>query len=389
MASKLGVHINSLTEREAMQAFIVEARPAIVKTLDFAAEFWRVIKVLCPEVLVTGRVYVDQQPLNDPLARAADFATRLLGKTVARERLITVWEGYNEVNTNVWPNILKQARFDQQMAHILHQEGMKYVAGSYGVGHPTDTGFVRHPDVRAAFAAADYISTHNYFAPRLDDPRDRDEHGVSWWLYRYRIWYHALPDECKKPLLITECGIDSGAPHFDPGAQGGWRSFTNPADYIDQLVGFDDQLQHDQYVRAAAIYCWGTLDPMWDNFDIKGTAAHKLSDYIASQQEPPGGPVGDYRSHYVLMGQGTPWEWYEALEAYFVRFRCTRGESVDDALKIHGTLGHYVTLINPREETWDRVSREPGVEVNVVTGTLEQVEHLFTERAERGRRFGS
>lgn len=388
MASKLGVHINSLTNREAIQAFIVNARPAIVKTLDFAAEFWRMIRVLCPQVLITGRMYVNQQPLDDPLSRAEEFARRLLGKTVARERLITVWEGYNEVNTNDWPNILKQARFDEHLAHILHSEGMRYIAGSYGVGHPTDTGFVRHPEVRAAFAAADYISTHNYFAPRLDDPRDRDEDGVSWWLYRYRIWYHELPTECRKPLLITECGIDSGAPHFDPGAQGGWRSFTTAGDYLGQLVGFDAELQRDKYVRAAAIYCYGTLDETWDSFDLKGRAALALSNYIASEHDPPDPPVGEYRSHYVLMQQGTPWQWYEALERYFLQFRCTRGESVDDALKVHGTLGHTVTVINARDEVLDRVLRQPGVEVDVVRGALGEVERLFTDRAAHRSRFG-
>lgn len=388
MASKLGLHINFLSEREAMREFIVEARPAIVKTLDFDAEFWRVIKVLCPEVLVTGRYYVDQQPLDDAWRRAEEFARGLLARTVARERLITVWEGYNEVNTNDWPNILNQARFDERMAHILHEEGMRYVAGSYGVGHPTDTGFARYAEVRAAFAAADFISTHNYFAPRLDDPRDRDGDGWSWWLYRYRLWYDGLPEECQKPLLITECGIDSGAPHFDPGAQGGWRSFTTASDYVEQLAGFDGELQQDGYVRAAAIYCWGTLDPAWDSYDIKGEAAQGLRDYIASESEPPGGAVGEYRSHYVLLGQGTGWEWYEALERYFVRFRCTRGESVDDALKVHGTLGHWVTLVNAADEVLDRVWREPGVEVDVVRGSLEEVEGVFTERAERGRRFG-
>jgi len=292
MPSKLGIHVNFATQPEEMLSFLQEAKPAIVKVLNQGdVEFARRIRELSPKTLIVGRKYVEKQPLDDPEARAEGMARRMLDSSTARERVVTVWEGYNEINTNNWPNIIKLARFDLRLARVLHEEGLKYVAGSYGVGHPTDIGFIRFAEVQAAFAEADYIGVHEYYAPRLNDERNFDEHGNGWWLLRYRNWYPDLPLECQKPLLITECGIDSGAPHHDPGAQGGWRSFTDAGDYVEQLAWYDRKLREDDYVKGAAIFCWGTLDPTWDSYDLTGEAAERLKDYIISQQEPQAPPA--------------------------------------------------------------------------------------------------
>ena len=286
MSSKLGLHINFATEPEEMLAFVEKAKPAIVKVLNQGdVEFARRARELSPQTLVMGRKYVEEQPLDDPEGRAEQMAFRILGSSTAREHAVTVWEGYNEINTNDWPNITDLARFDLRLARVLHEEGLEYVAGSFGVGHPTDVRFTRFAEVREAFAEADYIGVHEYFAPRLDDERNFDEDGHGWWLLRYRLWYPDLPPECQKPLLITECGIDSGAPHFDPGAQGGWRSFATAEDYVAQLAWYDGKLREDEYVKGAAIFCWGTLDPTWDSYDLKGEAAERLKEYIVSERE--------------------------------------------------------------------------------------------------------
>lgn len=290
-----------------MLSFIGEARPAIVKLLHHDPAFIRAVRQALPGTLIVGRKYTEKQPLDNPQRNAEDFARRILDIPAARERLITVWEGYNEVNTNNWPAIKDLGIFDLHMGIILHQHGLQYVAGSYGVGHPTDDSwkFTQYQEVRAAFLEADYIGVHEYYAPDMRDPRNRDEQGKPCWLFRYRNWYPLLPKDCRKPLLVTECGIDSGAPHFDPGAQGGWRSFTHAADYVDQLKWYDSQLSQDRYVKAAAIYCWGTLDPTWDSFDIKGGAADLLRGYLISVQEVPSDGtveqyVGDVMQRYLI-----------------------------------------------------------------------------------------
>jgi len=144
-----------------------------------------------------------------------------------------------------------------------------------------------------ALRLADYIGVHEYCAPRMDDPRGLDTGGPpeGWFVLRYRKWYPTLPSDCRKPLLITECGIDSGAVHWDPGAQGGWRSFTDAEGYLEQLAWYDQILQQDSYVAGATVFCWGTLDPVWDSHDISGGMVDLLAGHIIRQRsEPPTPP---------------------------------------------------------------------------------------------------
>lgn len=144
-----------------------------------------------------------------------------------------------------------------------------------------------------ALRLADYIGVHEYCAPRMDDPRGLDTHNPTegWFVLRYRKWYPMLPPDCQKLLLITECGIDSGAVHWDPGGHGGWRSFTDAEGFLEQLSWYDQILQRDSYVAGATVFCWGTLDPAWDSYDISGRMVGLLASHILQQRpEPPPQP---------------------------------------------------------------------------------------------------
>ena len=281
MSSKLGVHINFVTEADAMRDFILNARPVVVKTLHHDAVFWREIKAEYPELLLIGRRFVENQPLSNPTGEAEDMARRILDMSTAH--ICDAWEGYNEVSRS---KLEPLCRFDRRLAELLHEEGLKYVAGSWSVGVP-DIPDWQEPEMLDALRVTDYIGVHEYCAPRMDDPRglDTDDPTTGWFVLRYRKWYPTLPPDCQKPLLITECGIDSGAAHWDPGAQGGWRSFTDAQGYLEQLMWYDQILQQDDYLAGVTIFCWGTLDPTWDTFDIRGEMVDLLANYIKEQAE--------------------------------------------------------------------------------------------------------
>jgi hypothetical protein len=283
MPSKLGVHINFITEADAMRDFILNARPAVVKTLHHDAVYWQEIKAEYPELLLIGRRYVESQPLNDPVEEAEDLAGGILDMSTAH--ICDAWEGYNETSLG---KLGRLCRFDRRLAELLHQEELMYVAGSWSVGVP-DIPDWQTPEMWDALRVADYIGVHEYCAPRMDDPRglDTDDSTEGWFVLRYRKWYPTLPLDCQKPLLITECGIDSGAVHWDPGAQGGWRSFTDAEGYMEQLAWYDRILRQDNYVRGATIFCWGTLDPAWDSHDLSGTMADLLASYVIAQRSEP------------------------------------------------------------------------------------------------------
>ena len=296
MVSKLSIHNNTITDANALRDWILGARPRLVKTLHHDAGFWGEIKAEYPELYLLGRDYSDPQPLGDhPKANADTKARYILNNSTAH--LYDGWEGYNEKDTYSGMNFPRQCVFDRRLGQIMRSEGLDYWAGSYGVGHPgvwlpaenrwlwekpEFLDMLREPGVTG-------IAIHEYYAPRMDDPRNYDPlmPGTGWWLFRYRKWWPLLPADCKKPLIISEYGIDSGAPHFDPGAQGGWRSFTLAGEYMGQLAGVDRELQKDEYIRAATIFCAWVADPRWgETFDIAGEAADLLRDHIISQREP-------------------------------------------------------------------------------------------------------
>ena len=308
MPSKLTIHNNTITDANALRDWILTARPTLVKTLHHDAGFWREIKAEMPELYLLGRDYADLQPLgNRPEIDAEAKGRHILDNSTAH--LFDGWEGYNEKDTYSGMNLPRQCAFDRRLGQIMRSEGLDYWAGSYSVGHPgvwleaenrwlwekpEFLDMLREPGVTG-------IAIHEYYAPRMDDPRNYDPlmPGTGWWLFRYRKWHPSLPPDCQKPLVISEYGIDSGAPHFDPGAQGGWRSFTLAGDYMEQLADMDRELQRDEYVRAACIYCAWVADPTWRTFDISGEVADLLRDHIIVQRdpEPEPEPVPDDELH--------------------------------------------------------------------------------------------
>ena len=275
MPSKLGLHINHVTDARAMRDFILEARPAVVKTLHHDRAFWQEIKAQAPGVFLLGRHYFARQPLEDPVVAAAFAADFILSEPTAH--VMDAWEGYNEIPASLLHPYLQ---FERELCRILHGEGLRYVAGSWSVGVPDIRAWTQS-SMRDLLRDADFIGVHEYCAPTMQDPR-----GGGWFTGRYRRWYSTLPEECRKPLIISECGIDSGAAHWDPGAQGGWQSFTDARDYARQLAEYDSALQQDDYVKGACIFCWGTLDPTWSTYDFTPELARLVRENLMA------GPVG-------------------------------------------------------------------------------------------------
>ena len=280
--SKLSFHVNAITDPEKMYSTFAYCQPAVIKTLYHDAFFWQRVKKACPYTLLLGRLYVEDQPLVHPEVEAADLVQHIVSLPAAS--LYDAWEGYNET-----PREQREARyiFDVAMAKGLHRYNLKYCCGSWSVGVPDiddwlDTGMLE------SLLQSDYVSCHEYCAPTMNDPRGfTDNKSKGWFTLRYRQWYPLLPSSCQKGLIISECGIDSGAAHWSVHGKGGWRSFTDPQGYLEQLKWYDSWLMQDDYVVGACIYTWGTIDPQWDSWDIKGSMVDLLAQYIATYVIPP------------------------------------------------------------------------------------------------------
>lgn len=279
--SKLGFHVNGITDNKGMLALFTHAQPAVIKSLHPDKSFWAAVKLACPKTLLVGRYFVENQPLSDPVREAIRFGDLIKRSTCAH--LYDVWEGYNET-----PRNKRKSRydFDIKLAAELHREDMKYCCGSWSVGVP-DIHDWDDEGMKASLEASDMVACHEYCAPTMNDPRGLIQGAqMGWFTLRYRMWYPRLPLECQKPLIISECGIDSGAAHWSVSSQGGWRSFTTLEGYLEQLKWYDGFLLGDPYVVGATIFCYGTFDPTWSTYDVSGHMAQLIADYIQDQASP-------------------------------------------------------------------------------------------------------
>lgn len=282
LMSKLGFEVNGITDPTKMLAVFSYCQPRIVKSLHHDPLFWRSVKEVCPNTFLLGRMYVDKQPLDDPIQAAIKHAIAIKASSCAH--IYDAWEGYNETPRD---KLVDRCYFDIHMAKELHQDDIKYCCGSWSVGVPDIPDWL-NSNMLDALSYADYVSCHEYCAPTMNDKRGLDLGGTEgWFTLRYRKWYLTLPRNYQKPLIISECGIDSGAAHWPVGAQGGWRSFTTPAGYLEQLRWYDSWLMADNYVLGACIYCWGTFDDTWLSYDISGTMVELIAEYIREEPLPP------------------------------------------------------------------------------------------------------
>jgi hypothetical protein len=278
---------------------------ALVKTLEYDANFVSDIKALAPNAVLIGRLTLDQVDLNnlaDPLGQARDFTNRLL--TVAgdsqRKAAIDGWESFNEPVAGDADQMARLADFEAERTRLLAAEGIRSVVGNFATGHPD---LALWPAFRPALEAArqhnGWLGLHEYSAPTMQygTPQellewDADPASEGWLTLRYRRAYRSYlqPNGLELPLLLTEVGID-GLVGNRPGPEGmGWRDFgaywdelgmgqDSPGNYMEQLAWYDAQLQQDPYVMGAAIFA-AAASPGWETYEVLGEVEPFLAQYL-------------------------------------------------------------------------------------------------------------
>lgn len=275
--SKLGIHLISWNNSSPILDFIARAQPAIIKMLDFNTTDVDVARASSPGTLFIGRQYVDSQPLDNPAANARNFFNQLLPAIYKMGNRIDVWEGYNEITISS-PDVAQRYNdFTVAWADIMHSQGLKCAAYSFSTGNPDPTYW---PMLAGGAAACDYLALHEYDSPRMDT------HAGQLCL-RYRLAHAALPVNARRPILITECGIDDGQNQ-------GWVKYAKPDDYVSQLAWYDSNLMLDNYLSAASIFTVDSKD--WRFFEIL-PILNKIADYIVAHPSPgppppPPPPIG-------------------------------------------------------------------------------------------------
>lgn len=276
MPSKLTFHIMGFDSR--VYDYLQQMQPTIVKIFEFTSEAnIDEIRGRCPGALIVYRQFTNLSYRNS----AGDFVAEL-DATISKLRgRGIVWEGVNEPGLNSEADARALNDWTRHFADLMHARGERVAAFSFSTGNPR-LEFV--PLLASGAAACDYIALHEYYYPI---------YGASD-MGRYRAFRNKLPPASRKPILITECGLDDGQ-------NNGWQAHVSADAYMQILSDYDKQLMADRFVVGATIFQYGGGAP-WQTFDVKPIGA-RIAAYVAGQggggnsPQPPALPVHIYGAH--------------------------------------------------------------------------------------------
>jgi hypothetical protein len=271
----LGPHINWKSDQIE---WVRKNKPRVGKVLlrNIDPAWMQAMKEASPSTFWVGRMIAVSQPLDDPTQNAKDFTAELLAVAEPYRATINALEGYNEVAVDGPEAMARYDEFENMRSYLLHLEGWKSVVGNFSAGTPE---IELWDYFYSALISGDYLGLHEYSAPSMQSEE-------TWLCLRYRRVFSKLPTNLRKPLIITECGIDGG---MIGAPQEGWKSYTDPSGYLTQLRWYDNELQSDNGlwpIVGATIFCHGHVNPHWESFDIQGHMANDLLG-IYMQANPP------------------------------------------------------------------------------------------------------
>lgn len=295
--SKLSLHISDWLDPDIAFDFIGDTRPPVVKVFSNVGlndTKIAVSKQRSPTTTFVGRVFFNEQGIErdertpvdtvlnyDPIQDARSAFDQMREIMEKLRGLVDVWEGYNEIPIDTDKALtareLQKARnynaFTVEMARLMHDAGMKYAAYSFSTGNPVH---VELWDLLVdGLRASDYLALHEYIAPNADFTQFN-----TTMCNRYRDAYARIPADARKPILITECGVDFNG-------EQGYRERLAVPRYIEMMKAYDRELMRDAYVVGATIFCYGIDNKKWKTYDIGGEVARALREYIITTPTPP------------------------------------------------------------------------------------------------------
>ncbi|MCL4395022.1 MAG: hypothetical protein M1482_09515 [Chloroflexi bacterium] len=248
MPSKLSIHLSAYPSR--VFDVLQKMQPSVVKVYNFSSEMnIDEVRRRCPNVVIVYRQYTNQDfraPADAFFAEIGDTLIKLRGRGI-------YWEGLNEPVVKSVDDAKALNAWYVRFAELMHAQGEKVAGFSWSTGNPT-------PDVQSAIvpflvdaaAAVDVHAFHEYYS--------RAGEGKDWGCYR--TFEQALPQAARRPVVITEAGLDdNGDPYI-----GGWRGHKTPQEYLEILKGYDAILLQDPYVLGATLFQWG--DYGWPSFEL-------------------------------------------------------------------------------------------------------------------------
>lgn len=164
----------------------------------------------------------------------------------------------NEAHQTSASDIARLSAYSVRFVLDCQSAGVVPAVGVFSEGNPSNLAWWQqfYPALRAARAAGGYLALHEYGLPGL---------GMEdWHLLRHRRVWDALPEDCRLPILVTECGIDGG---IEGRREQGWRAYMDARAYAEWLRRYHAELAKDAYVHGATLFLCGGND-QWRQFDL-------------------------------------------------------------------------------------------------------------------------
>ncbi|HEX7593419.1 MAG TPA: hypothetical protein VF429_04535, partial [Anaerolineae bacterium] len=299
MPSKLSIHLSGYPN-PAFDA-LEKMQPSVVKVFNQSSELnIGEIRRRCPNGVIIYRQYSNQDyhgSADTFFAEIADTFSKLRGRGI-------LWEGMNEPVINSVDDARAVNAWYVRFAQLMHAQGERVAGFSWSTGNPVPDQLAwLAPYLVDAAAAVDAHAFHEYYSMWG---------GTKDW-GGYRAFERALPPNARKPVVITEAGLDeNGQP------SGGFIGRLSNADYVNLLKQYDQVLLQDPYVLGATIFQWG--DGAWPSFDLT-PVINPLSDYVVSQGQgyhipqpwpvPTFGPIQTFTAtpSTILPGQSVTLQW--------------------------------------------------------------------------------
>lgn len=257
-----GIHIQTVNAN-TMQ-MLEHGRPALVKTMDFGPN-WTEWKDKYGIRCLVARVNCDNDSglTPSPQAAAERLWPRVLEKIAPHAAVIDYVEApWNEVHQGKddWRELQALGVANRRFCELAAEYGFKVAVGNFSVGQPEVNLFRIFAEEAMPGAAA--LSCHEYWLNGI--------RGISWWQYRYIEFLKSIDPLLRRPVLITECGIDRGLEKPpQPRATAGWRSSGISADeYTRQLDEYWRGLGPE--VIGIMVFNCGSLPGknQWHDFEI-------------------------------------------------------------------------------------------------------------------------
>jgi len=259
----MGVGVYGLHAGDSELSWLLRAQPTIILLQDPDLNFARDVRQYFPKAFIIGRIFLAEQPLDNPEQRGIALADAVAEKAIPRKGLIDAWQGYNEpvghndyAGYRAW-NILQTA-FAKR---LQGQYGIPAVVGNDAPGVVEPEDYVKY--FSDAIRAGAYFGIHAYAAPKATSFNTPD---AQYYVLRYRLIHNALEAAGIKDvkMVLTEVGFGEG-----------WLGHVTEQQMASQFVWLADELEKDPYAVGMAVYGIFTGND-WHQFDIDYTTIPDL-----------------------------------------------------------------------------------------------------------------